>query len=122
MTCKATKVNLFLLNVCLTNDIKTSVVNQSLYKQSENRKSHTYVQKVKRTRCCVSWQIFVLNHRHVSRRQIEEELAALQKDRTEKVKHLFERQDREMNTFDSESRCLGFGSLGSLDFPKEDNR
>lgn len=64
----------------------------------------------------------VLNRRHVSRRQIEEELAALQKDRTEKVKHLFERQDREMNTFDSESRCLGFGSLGSLDFPKEDNR
>lgn len=54
--------------------------------------------------------------------QIEEELAALQKERTERIKHLFERQDREMNSFDTESRSLGFGSLGSLDFPKEDNR
>uniref|UniRef100_A0A3Q3F8G1 non-specific serine/threonine protein kinase n=1 Tax=Kryptolebias marmoratus TaxID=37003 RepID=A0A3Q3F8G1_KRYMA len=54
--------------------------------------------------------------------KIEEELAALQKERTEKIKHLLERQDREMSTFDSESRSLGFGSLGSLDFPKEDNR
>lgn len=55
-------------------------------------------------------------------RQIEEELAALQKERTERIKHLFERQDREMNSFDTESSSLGFGSLGSLDFPKEDNR
>ena len=54
--------------------------------------------------------------------QIVEELAALQKERTERVKHLLERQDREMNAFDTESRSLGFGSLGSLDFPKEDNR
>lgn len=54
--------------------------------------------------------------------QIEEELAALQKERTERIKQLLERQDREMNTFDAESRSLGFGSLGSLDFPKEDNR
>ncbi|XP_028318895.1 serine/threonine-protein kinase TAO3 [Gouania willdenowi] len=54
--------------------------------------------------------------------KIEEELAALQKERTEKIKHLLERQDREMNTFDTESRVLGFGSLGSMDFPKEDNR
>lgn len=58
----------------------------------------------------------------VSRQQIEEELAALQKERTEKIKHLFERQDREISGFDTESRGLGFGSLGSLDFPKEDNR
>ncbi|CAF99248.1 unnamed protein product, partial [Tetraodon nigroviridis] len=54
--------------------------------------------------------------------KIEEELAALQKERTERIKHLFERQDREMNSFDTESSSLGFGSLGSLDFPKEDNR
>ncbi|TNN73750.1 Serine/threonine-protein kinase TAO3 [Liparis tanakae] len=54
--------------------------------------------------------------------KIEEELAALQKERTERIKHLLERQDREMNTFGSESRSLGFGSLESLDFPKEDNR
>lgn len=57
-----------------------------------------------------------------SPQQIEEELAALQKERTERIKHLFERQDREMNSFDTESSSLGFGSLGSLDFPKEDNR
>lgn len=54
--------------------------------------------------------------------QIEEELAALQKERTERIKQLFERQDRELHTFDTESRVLGFGSLGSLDFPKEDDR
>lgn len=54
--------------------------------------------------------------------QIEEELAALQKERTERIKQLLERQDREINGFDAESRSLGFGSLGSLDFPKEDNR
>lgn len=54
--------------------------------------------------------------------KIEEELAALQKERTERIKHLLERQDREINSFDTESRSLGFGSLGSLDFPKEDNR
>lgn len=62
------------------------------------------------------------NYHHVFWQQIEEELAALQKERTERIKHLFERQDREMNSFDTESRSLGFGSLGSLDFPKEDNR
>lgn len=63
------------------------------------------------------------NYHHIFlESQIEEELAALQKERTEKIKHLFERQDREMNAFDTESRSLGFGSLGSLDFPKEDNR
>ena len=64
----------------------------------------------------------VLKRCHLVSRQIEEELAALQKERTEKIKHLFERQDREISGFDTESRGLGFGSLGSLDFPKEDNR
>ncbi|XP_039636798.1 serine/threonine-protein kinase TAO3 isoform X2 [Perca fluviatilis] len=54
--------------------------------------------------------------------KIEEELAALQKERTERIKHLLERQDREINAFDTESRSLGFRSLESLDFPKEDNR
>ncbi|XP_061782706.1 serine/threonine-protein kinase TAO3 [Nerophis lumbriciformis] len=54
--------------------------------------------------------------------KIEEELAALQKDRSERIKHLLERQDRETLTFDSESRSLGFGSLGSLDFPRDDDR
>lgn len=84
--------------------------------------SHLCAKGEEDTSLCELANLCVFNRRHVSRRQIEEELAALQKDRTEKVKHLFERQDREMNTFDSESRCLGFGSLGSLDFPKEDNR
>lgn len=54
--------------------------------------------------------------------QIEEELAALQKERTEKVKNLFERQERELETFDVESSRMGFGSLASFDFPKEDDR
>lgn len=54
--------------------------------------------------------------------QIEEELASLQKERTERIKHLFERQEREMDAFEAESAKLGFGSLGSLDFPKEDDR
>ncbi|CDQ90701.1 unnamed protein product, partial [Oncorhynchus mykiss] len=54
--------------------------------------------------------------------KIEEELASLQKERTERIKHLFERQEREMDAFDAESAKLGFGSLGSLDFPKEDDR
>ncbi|TSO37119.1 Serine/threonine-protein kinase TAO3 [Bagarius yarrelli] len=54
--------------------------------------------------------------------KVEEELAALQKERTEKVKHLFERQERELESFDVESLRLGFGSLASFDFPKEDDR
>ncbi|XP_019909244.2 serine/threonine-protein kinase TAO3 [Esox lucius] len=54
--------------------------------------------------------------------KIEEELASLQKERTERIKHLFERQEREMDAFDAESARLGYGSFGSLDFPKEDDR
>lgn len=42
--------------------------------------------------------------------QIEEELASLHKERTEKIKHLFERQERELEMFDTESVRLGFGS------------
>ena len=53
--------------------------------------------------------------------QIEEELVSLQKERTERIKQLFERQERESDGFDSESSRLGFGSLRSLDF-KEDDR
>ncbi|CAL8276752.1 unnamed protein product [Merluccius merluccius] len=53
--------------------------------------------------------------------KIEEELVSLQKERTERIKQLFERQERESDGFDSESSRLGFGSLGSLDF-KEDDR
>ncbi|KAM6986892.1 serine/threonine-protein kinase TAO3 [Aplochiton taeniatus] len=54
--------------------------------------------------------------------KIEEELVSLHKERTERIKNLFERQDREMAGFDAESSRLGFGSLGSLDFPKEEDR
>ncbi|XP_061655808.1 serine/threonine-protein kinase TAO3 [Phyllopteryx taeniolatus] len=55
--------------------------------------------------------------------KMEEELSALQKDRSERIKTLLERQEREILSFDSETRILGFGSLGSLDFfPKDDNR
>ncbi|XP_042187272.1 serine/threonine-protein kinase TAO3-like [Oncorhynchus tshawytscha] len=54
--------------------------------------------------------------------KIEEELASLQKERTERIKHLLERQEREIDTFDMESLRLGFGNLGALDPPKDDYR
>uniref|UniRef100_A0A4W5R5S5 Serine/threonine-protein kinase TAO3 n=1 Tax=Hucho hucho TaxID=62062 RepID=A0A4W5R5S5_9TELE len=44
--------------------------------------------------------------------KIEEELASLQKERTERIKHLLDRQEREIDTFDMESLRLGFGNLG----------
>ncbi|CAB1322335.1 unnamed protein product [Coregonus sp. 'balchen'] len=53
---------------------------------------------------------------------IEEELASLQKERTERIKHLLERQAREIDTFDMESLRLGFGNLVALDPPKDDYR
>ncbi|MGH0182119.1 UNVERIFIED_CONTAM: hypothetical protein FKN15_008720 [Acipenser sinensis] len=54
--------------------------------------------------------------------KIEEELASLQKERTERIKYLLERQEREIETFDVESVRLGFESLVTLDYPKEDYR
>lgn len=54
--------------------------------------------------------------------QIEEELAALQKERSERIKFLLERQEREIETFDMESLRMGFGNLVTLDYPKEDYR
>ncbi|KAF3695446.1 Serine/threonine-protein kinase TAO3 [Channa argus] len=56
---------------------------------------------------------------------IEEELVSLQKERTDRIKHLLERQEREIDTFDLESMRLGFSNLGTLstlDFPKDDYR
>ena len=55
--------------------------------------------------------------------QIEEELVSVQKERTDRIKHLLERQDRETDAFDMESLRLGFCNLGTLDLlPKEDYR
>ncbi|XP_030593095.1 serine/threonine-protein kinase TAO3 [Archocentrus centrarchus] len=54
--------------------------------------------------------------------KIEEELVSLQKERTDRIKHLLERQEREIDTFDMESVRLGFSNLGILDFPKDDYR
>uniref|UniRef100_A0A8C3PWN0 non-specific serine/threonine protein kinase n=3 Tax=Amniota TaxID=32524 RepID=A0A8C3PWN0_CHRPC len=54
--------------------------------------------------------------------KIEEELAALQKERSERIKFLLERQEREIETFDMESLRMGFGNLVTLDYPKEDYR
>ncbi|XP_004566738.3 serine/threonine-protein kinase TAO3 isoform X1 [Maylandia zebra] len=54
--------------------------------------------------------------------KIEEELVSLQKERTDRIKHLLERQEREIDTFDMESMRLGFNNLGTLDFPKDDYR
>ncbi|XP_056129565.1 serine/threonine-protein kinase TAO3 [Lampris incognitus] len=54
--------------------------------------------------------------------KIEEELLSLQKERTDRIKHLLERQERECDTFDMESIRLGFSNLGVLDYPKDDYR
>ncbi|XP_018605528.2 serine/threonine-protein kinase TAO3 [Scleropages formosus] len=54
--------------------------------------------------------------------KIEEEVAALQKEHTERVKHLLERQEREVAAFDTESVRLGFGSLSTLEVFLEDSR
>ncbi|XP_040897426.1 serine/threonine-protein kinase TAO3 [Toxotes jaculatrix] len=54
--------------------------------------------------------------------KIEEELVSLQKERTDRIKHLMERQGRETDSFDMESMRLGFGNLGTLDVPKDDYR
>uniref|UniRef100_A0A4W5R5U4 Serine/threonine-protein kinase TAO3 n=1 Tax=Hucho hucho TaxID=62062 RepID=A0A4W5R5U4_9TELE len=45
--------------------------------------------------------------------KIEEELASLQKERTERIKHLLDRQEREIDTFDMESLRLGFALVTS---------
>ncbi|NXR28445.1 TAOK3 kinase, partial [Cinclus mexicanus] len=49
-------------------------------------------------------------------------LAALQKERSERIKFLLERQEREIETFDMESLRMGFGNLVTLEYPKEDYR
>ncbi|XP_061759078.1 serine/threonine-protein kinase TAO3 isoform X2 [Nerophis ophidion] len=54
--------------------------------------------------------------------KIEEELVSLQKERTDRIKHLLERQEREIDAFDMESLRLGFGNLAALDFAKDDYR
>lgn len=54
--------------------------------------------------------------------QIEEELASLQKERTDRIKCLLERQEREADAFDMESLRMGFSNLGALDYPKDDYR
>uniref|UniRef100_A0A3P8QZZ7 Serine/threonine-protein kinase TAO3 n=1 Tax=Astatotilapia calliptera TaxID=8154 RepID=A0A3P8QZZ7_ASTCA len=46
--------------------------------------------------------------------KIEEELVSLQKERTDRIKHLLERQEREIDTFDMESMRLGFNNLGAV--------
>ncbi|XP_072353069.1 serine/threonine-protein kinase TAO3 isoform X2 [Scyliorhinus torazame] len=61
-------------------------------------------------------------HRARLEQKIEEELAALQKERTERIRNLLERQGREIDSFDMESLSLGFGNLVTLDYPKEDYR
>uniref|UniRef100_A0A669DQV6 Serine/threonine-protein kinase TAO3 n=1 Tax=Oreochromis niloticus TaxID=8128 RepID=A0A669DQV6_ORENI len=46
--------------------------------------------------------------------KIEEELVSLQKERTDRIKHLLDRQEREIDTFDMESMRLGFNNLGAV--------
>ncbi|XP_073716741.1 serine/threonine-protein kinase TAO3 isoform X1 [Misgurnus anguillicaudatus] len=54
--------------------------------------------------------------------KIEEELASLQKERTDRIKYLLDRQEREIDAFDMESLRMGFNNLGALDYPKDDYR
>uniref|UniRef100_A0A671Q832 Serine/threonine-protein kinase TAO3 n=1 Tax=Sinocyclocheilus anshuiensis TaxID=1608454 RepID=A0A671Q832_9TELE len=54
--------------------------------------------------------------------KIEEELASLQKERTDRIKHLLDRQEREIDAFDMESLRMGFNNLCALDYPKDDYR
>uniref|UniRef100_A0A669BI86 Serine/threonine-protein kinase TAO3 n=1 Tax=Oreochromis niloticus TaxID=8128 RepID=A0A669BI86_ORENI len=49
--------------------------------------------------------------------KIEEELVSLQKERTDRIKHLLDRQEREIDTFDMESMRLGFNNLVPLGQP-----
>lgn len=71
---------------------------------------------------CACGRSFLLTICSLCLFQIEEELAALQKERSERIKYLLERQEREIETFDMESLRMGFGNLVTLDFPKEDYR
>ena len=69
---------------------------------------------------CACWESLSIKNTLLCLFQIEEELAALQKERSERIKYLLERQEREIETFDMESLRMGFGNLVTLDFPKED--
>lgn len=71
---------------------------------------------------CACWESLSIKNPLLCLFQIEEELAALQKERSERIKYLLERQEREIETFDMESLRMGFGNLVTLDFPKEDYR
>ncbi|CAL9708095.1 unnamed protein product [Knipowitschia caucasica] len=73
------------------------------------REQHKHEQKVS------------LRRAHLEQK-IEEELVSLQKERTDRIKHLLERQERETDSFDMESMRLGFCNLGALDFPKDEYR
>uniref|UniRef100_A0A8C1TL87 Serine/threonine-protein kinase TAO3 n=1 Tax=Cyprinus carpio TaxID=7962 RepID=A0A8C1TL87_CYPCA len=48
--------------------------------------------------------------------KIEEELASLQKERTDRIKHLLDRHEREIDAFDMESLRMGFNNLGFFFF------
>ncbi|XP_061672380.1 serine/threonine-protein kinase TAO3 isoform X2 [Syngnathoides biaculeatus] len=66
-------------------------------------------------------QKVALRRAHLQRK-MEEELLSLQKDGTERLKHLLERHQRELDAFDAESARLGFGSsAAALDLAKDDD-
>uniref|UniRef100_A0AAQ4QBH2 Serine/threonine-protein kinase TAO3 n=1 Tax=Gasterosteus aculeatus aculeatus TaxID=481459 RepID=A0AAQ4QBH2_GASAC len=54
--------------------------------------------------------------------KIEEELVSVQKERTDRIKHLLERQEREIDSFDMESMRLGFGNLGAARLAKRQKK
>ncbi|TTH54097.1 Serine/threonine-protein kinase TAO3 [Bagarius yarrelli] len=62
-----------------------------------------------------------LRRAHIEQK-IDEELASLQKECTDRVKYLMERREREVDAFDMESLRMGFSNLSALDYPKDDYR
>ncbi|XP_023668156.1 serine/threonine-protein kinase TAO3 [Paramormyrops kingsleyae] len=54
--------------------------------------------------------------------KIEDELASLKNECTERIKFMLDRQKREVDAFDLESARLGFSNLSILDYPKDDYR
>uniref|UniRef100_A0A8C4WHC8 non-specific serine/threonine protein kinase n=1 Tax=Gopherus evgoodei TaxID=1825980 RepID=A0A8C4WHC8_9SAUR len=58
-------------------------------------------------------------HCHALSLQIEEEMLALQNERSERIRSLLERQAREIEAFDSESMRLGFSNMALTGIPAE---
>ncbi|XP_008334482.1 serine/threonine-protein kinase TAO3 isoform X1 [Cynoglossus semilaevis] len=67
-------------------------------------------------------QKVVLRRSHLEQK-IEEELISLKIERSDRINHQLERQEREIDNFDMESTTMGFRNLRTVDhFPNDDYR